>query len=107
MSIVTCPSCGAKNRLDESVHNAVPKCGPCGTVFPSANTDAKPVTVTDANFQQVISSAGDKPVLIDAWAEWCPPCKMLGPTIDKIAGESGGGGGIGEWNVDGNRGLPM
>jgi thioredoxin len=101
-SIVACPNCGAKNRVNERVaadRQAV--CGKCGTKLPapseassSASADAvtpgKPIEVTDANFDQVLADAGDKPVLVDCWAEWCPPCRALGPTIAKLAAESNG-----------------
>src|SRR3954468_20803936 len=106
MAIVTCPKCGAKNRVDErAAERATPRCGKCHTALASGAPDGKPLTVTDSNFQDVLNTAGNKPVLIDAWAEWCPPCKMLGPTIDKIAGESGGRWVIGKLNVDESPGV--
>ena len=57
---------------------------------------------TDANFQsQVLNSA--KPVLVDFWAEWCMPCKMLGPTIDEIGEEFAGKASIGKLDIDSNQ----
>jgi thioredoxin 1 len=63
-------------------------------------TQNKVVEVTDDNFAEVISN--DKPVLIDFWAEWCGPCRMLGPTIEDIALETEGKFVIGKLNVDNN-----
>jgi len=58
------------------------------------------IEITDANFEEVIAT--DKPVLIDFWAEWCGPCKMIGPVIDEIANEYDGKAVIGKINVDSN-----
>ena len=58
--------------------------------------------LTDANFEsEVIQS--DTPVLVDFWAEWCQPCKMLGPTIEKIANEYEGKVKVGKVDTDSNR----
>ena len=61
----------------------------------------KVATLTDTNFDQsVIKSA--QPVLVDFWAEWCGPCKRLGPTIEQLASEYAGKVTIGKLNVDDN-----
>ncbi|MCX7570310.1 thioredoxin [Tumebacillus sp. DT12] len=59
------------------------------------------VTVTDANFQDTISTS-DKPVLVDFWAAWCGPCKMLAPVLDDVAAETSEKLTIGKLNVDEN-----
>jgi thioredoxin 1 len=61
---------------------------------------AKAIEITDANFDEIISSG--KPVLVDFWAEWCGPCKMIGPSVDEIAGEFDGKAIVGKVNVDHN-----
>ena len=57
---------------------------------------------TDANFQDEVLDA-EQPVLVDFWAEWCGPCKMLGPIIDELATEYEGKAKIGKVDIDNNR----
>lgn len=58
--------------------------------------------ITDANFQTEVAQS-DQPVLVDFWAEWCQPCKMLGPTIDALADEYKGKVKVGKVDTDSNR----
>jgi thioredoxin 2 len=110
MAIQTCPKCGAKNRVDEraaSVNQAV--CGKCGEKLPdiaasgSPGTNSKPQVVTDATFAtEVVSASASLPVLVDCWAPWCGPCRMIAPSLDQLAAESGGRYKIVKLNVDEN-----
>jgi len=102
--IITCPSCGAKNRVDErAAATQRPVCGRCGAALPAQPLHNKPQTVTDATFsEEVISASSSRPVLVDAWAEWCGPCRMIAPVLDQLAAESAGRYTIAKLNVDEN-----
>ena len=59
----------------------------------------KALEITSANFQEVVLNA-DKPVLVDFWAEWCGPCRMVGPVVEEIANEFADNAVVGKLNVD-------
>jgi thioredoxin len=100
MTIITCPKCGTKNRVDESrADQQTAKCGKCGSPLP-INTG--PLTITDANFTETISSGTATPILVDCWATWCPPCRAIAPVIEQLARESAGRWRIGKLDVDAN-----
>lgn len=63
---------------------------------------AKPIVVTDGTFDELVVNA-DKPILVDFWAEWCGPCKMIAPVLEELAGELDGQLTIGKLDVDSNQ----
>lgn len=97
-----CSRCGARNRVPGAKLSASPKCGRCGTLLKTDEVFApQPVLVTDGNFEdQVIKSP--LPVLLFAWAPWCPSCGSAAPIIDQFAAESKGRVRVGKLNVDAN-----
>lgn len=67
---------------------------------------ANTITITDANFEQEVLKS-EVPVLLDFWAPWCGPCRLIGPVIDEIATEREGKAKIGKVNVDENTQLAV
>ncbi|NKG35465.1 thioredoxin TrxC [Acinetobacter junii] len=78
--IIVCSSCGAKNRVPEEKLSTQPSCGKCHqSLLPQ-----QPIELNEQNFSNFISNT-DLPVLIDLWAEWCGPCKMMAPYFAQVA----------------------
>lgn len=106
MAIATCPSCGAKNRVEDRGPNQHPVCGRCGTALDAGASAgagaAHPTVVTDATFAQIVQGAGATPVLVDCWAEWCGPCRQLIPILDSLAAEAAGRYVVAKLNIDEN-----
>lgn len=81
--IVVCPSCGAKNRVPEEKLSADPQCGQCHAKL----LLREPIELNEQNFSQFVTHS-DLPILIDLWAEWCGPCKMMAPHFAQVAAQN-------------------
>jgi len=80
--IVVCTNCHTKNRVPAAA-KGVPRCGKCQTPLRWI------VNASDADFASVVEAA-TIPVLVDMWAPWCGPCRMVSPALEQIAGEFAG-----------------
>jgi thioredoxin 2 len=98
--VIRCSACGANNRVprEKMEQGLQPVCGRCKT---SLIVDNKPVSVTDATFSAEVERS-PLPVLLDLWAPWCGPCKMISPVLEQLAAEMSGRVRIAKLNVDEN-----
>ena len=96
-SIQKCPSCGTKNRVPASA-SGKPACAACKAPLPWL-TEA-----TDSTFDAVVLRA-TTPVLVDLWAPWCGPCRMVSPAVERMAAKNPGRLKVTKVNVDDSPGV--
>lgn len=100
-AVIRCANCGTANRVPRAKleQGLEPKCGRCKQ--PLQTSRAAPLTVTDATFAADVERSR-LPVLVDAWAAWCGPCRMLAPAIDELAADLAGQVRVAKLDVDAN-----
>jgi thioredoxin 2 len=101
--MITCPACGATNRVpaEKIAQGLKPICGQCKAPLP---LDTEPMSVTDGSWAAQVDQS-PLPVLVDLWAPWCGPCRMVAPAVEAIAAEMAGRLRVAKINIDDNPGV--
>jgi thioredoxin 2 len=90
--VVTCPNCGKRNRVPATARG-VPRCAACHTALPWLTAAG------DGDFEEVAGNS-TLPVLVDLWAPWCGPCRIVEPGVERAAGSLAGRLKVVKVNVD-------
>lgn len=98
--LIQCPTCGANNRVpqEKMKEGLQPVCGRCKSPL---SIHGRPVTVTDGDFSAEVERS-PLPTLLDMWAPWCGPCRVIAPIIEELAEEMAGRVRVAKLNVDEN-----